>query len=95
MSWDAVDGAESYLIHYGNANQSDPKEATMMGYSESNNWKLAKENVPVFNEGDDIYFYVQTYREKGIGDNEVEKAKYLHDGNYLGSAWSSAVVITK
>lgn len=95
VSWDAVDGAKSYLIHYGNANQSEPSQATLMGYSETNTWTLAKEDVPTLAEGDKIYLYVQTYNELGVGANDVEKARYLHDGEFTGSAWSEVVELTK
>ena len=45
MSWNAVDGAQAYVIHYGNANESDPHEATFMGYSETTSWTLASKDV--------------------------------------------------
>ncbi|WP_438766901.1 hypothetical protein [Enterococcus sp. DIV0436a] len=45
MSWNAVDGAQAYVIHYGNANESDPHEATFMGYSETTSWTLAVKDI--------------------------------------------------
>ena len=95
VSFDSVDGAKSYVIHYANANESDPHDAKMMGYSETNSWTLASENVPVLSEGDKIYIYVQTYNDLGIGADEIEKARYLHDGDFLGSAWSEPIVLAK
>lgn len=94
ISWDAVDGAQAYVIHYGDANQSDPHQAVKMGYSETNNWTLAAEDVPILEAGDEIYFYVQTFNNLGEGANDIEKAAFLNE-NKLGSAWSNPVVLTK
>lgn len=68
-----------------------------MGYSETNSWTLAAEKVPELQEGDFILVTVQTYNVKAPSDfaTEVEKAAYLHDGQFTGSAWSKAVLITK
>lgn len=76
------------MIHYGTANVTNPHEATFMGYSETNSWKLTSGDIPAHVAGDKICFYVQTYEEKGQGANDIEKAKYLHDGEFLGSEWS-------
>lgn len=94
LNWDAVPGAKSYLIHYGGPNESDPTQAIFMGYSETNSWTLANSDVPEHNVGDKLYFYVQTYNELGVSATDVEKAKYLHDGEFTGSAWSQVVEIT-
>jgi len=66
-----------------------------MGYSETADWILSVADVPTLETGDEIYLYVQTYNDKGVGDNDLEKARYLHDGPFTGSAWSVPVVITK
>ncbi|MCC4043754.1 fibronectin type III domain-containing protein [Enterococcus gallinarum] len=95
LSWDAVEGAQSYVLHYGNANQSEPIQAVNMGYSETNSWTLATGDVPELAAGDKIYLYVQTYREKGVGITDVEKARYLHDGDFVGSAWSEPIILEK
>ena len=95
LSWDVVEEAQSYVIHYGGANQSEPTQAVDMGYSETSAWTLAAGDVPTLTTGDKIYLYVQTYREKGVGVTEVEKARYLHDGPYTGSAWSEPITLTK
>ncbi|WP_311924264.1 fibronectin type III domain-containing protein [Enterococcus avium] len=95
MLWNAVDGAKAYIIHYGNANQSNPSDAAFMGYSETANWSLNTGDVPTLNDGDQLYFYVQTYNEVGIGDNDVDKAQYLHDGSFTGSEWSEPAIVTK
>ncbi|GMC00399.1 fibronectin type III domain-containing protein [Enterococcus thailandicus] len=95
ITFDSVEGAKAYIVHYGDANQSDPKQAIMMGYSETNNWTLVKDNVPVLTDGDKIYLYVQTYNDVGVGNTDIEKAQYLHDGDFLGSAWSEPIVLTK
>lgn len=94
ISWNAVDGAQSYVIHYGNANESDPHDATMMGYSETTSWTLAAKDVPSLNSTDKIYLYVQTFNKKGTGANDIEKAALLNE-NALGSAWSDPVILTK
>lgn len=94
MSWNAVDGAQAYVIHYGNANESDPHEATFMGYSETTFWTLASKDVPSLVSTDKIYLYVQTFNKKGTGANDTEKAAYLNE-HALGSAWSDAVILTK
>ena len=83
------------MTHYGDANVSDPKQANMMGYSEKPSWMLAAKNVPTLEVGDKIYVYVQTYNDVGVGVDEVEKARYLHDGDFLGSAWSEPIILTK
>ncbi|WP_347962629.1 fibronectin type III domain-containing protein [Lactococcus formosensis] len=97
MEWDEADGALAYLTHYGDANQGAPSELKYMGYSETNSWTLAAENVPSLQEGDFILITVQTYNVKAPESikTEVEKAAYLHDGQFTGSAWSKAVQITK
>ncbi len=94
LDWDSVDEAQSYLTHYSGANQPDPKDATFMGYSETNSWTLQAADVPTLEAGDDIFIYVQAYKEKGIGTDDVEKAKYLHDGEFTGSDWSEPVMLT-
>lgn len=93
ISFDAVEGAKSYVIHYANANDSDPHKAIFMGYTETNTWTLTSENVPSLNVGDKLYFYVQTFNDLGDGVNDIEKASYLNN-NKLGSAWSEPTIIT-
>lgn len=97
VNWDKVEGALSYLTHYGDANQGEPSELKYMGYSETNSWTLAAENVPELQTGEFITITVQTYNVKAPGDidTEVEKAAYLHDGPFTGSAWSTAITLTK
>lgn len=65
-----------------------------MGYSEQNSWILSTDDVPILAEGDKIYIYIQTFTEKGIGDDDIAKAAYLNE-NKLGSAWSKSVILTK
>lgn len=68
-----------------------------MGYTESNSWVLASENVPEMQSGDFIILAVQAYTEMAPEDimTDIEKARYLHDGPFTGSAWSVAIAITK
>lgn len=95
VDFNSVSGAQSYVIHYGGANQTDPHDSTMMGYSETNSWTLATADVPELKAGDTISLYVQSYQDKGVGADEVEKARYLHDGEFTGSAWSAEIKLTK
>lgn len=93
ISWIAVPGALSYLIHYGDKNDADPKNAIYMGYSETNAFSLAADDVPVAALADKIYFFIQAFNIKApSGSTNVEKAAALHDyekaGNTQGSAWS-------
>lgn len=94
ISWDAVDGAQAYVIHYGDANESDPHKAVKMGYSETTSWKLDAADVPTLEAGDEIYFYVQAFNEIGEGASDIEKAAFLNE-NKLGSAWSEPIILTK
>ncbi|EOC0735156.1 fibronectin type III domain-containing protein [Enterococcus faecalis] len=94
VTFNAVERAKSYVIHYGNANESDPHQATFMGYTETNSWMLAAVDVPALNTGDKIYLYVQTFNDLGEGATDIDKAAYLHD-NKLGSEWSDSVILTK
>lgn len=95
LIWDAVGDVQSYLIHYGGANQAEPIEAVNLGYSETNSWNLVAGDVPELTTGDEIYLYVQAYREKGVGATDAEKARFLHDGPYTGSDWSTPTILTK
>ncbi|EPF4429086.1 fibronectin type III domain-containing protein [Escherichia coli] len=95
LSWDPVLGAKSYIPHYTDANQSDPHDANKMGYTETNSWTLSAEDMPQLETDDEIRFYIQTYNEVGEGSNDIEKARYLHDGPFTGSAWSEPIILTK
>ncbi|WP_285164375.1 hypothetical protein, partial [Mycobacterium tuberculosis] len=46
LDWDTVSEAKAYLIHYADANKTDPHDAKYMGYTETNSWTLSAENVP-------------------------------------------------
>lgn len=94
VTWDSVEEAQAYVTHYGGANQADPKEAKFMGYSETTTWTLKAADVPELEAGDKIYIYVQSFREKGEGANEIEKARFLNEGAFTGSPWSKEVVLT-
>lgn len=94
LSWDTIPKAQAYVIHYSNANESDPHDATMMGYSETTSWTLAAKDVPTLNSGEKLYLYVQTFNVKGRGATDIEKAAYLNE-HELGSAWSDPVILTK
>lgn len=94
VDWESVLGAQAYLTHYSEANQSEPKDAKFMGYSEKNSWTLKAADVPVLKAGDKLYIYVQAFKQKGIGADDIAKAQYLHDGPFTGSAWSVPVILT-
>lgn len=93
ISWIKVPGAKSYIIHYGPPKDSDEKNAIFMEYSETNTFKLPASKVPVgsVQTGDLYYFWIQAYNELGVGATTEEKARYLHDGQFTGSAWSAAI----
>lgn len=93
LSWGEAEGAKSYVVHYGDANDSNPENAIYMGYSEINTWTISPEDLPSHEPGDEIYFWVQAYGIKGKGETDIEKAQYLHDGPFLGSAWSDVVSV--
>ncbi|MDR2059471.1 MAG: fibronectin type III domain-containing protein [Lactococcus lactis] len=97
LNWDAVLKAKAYLIHYADANKTDPHDAKYMGYTETNSWTLATANVPTLVTGDKIYFYVQAYNVVApSGTTEIGKAAALHDAdNITGSAWSAPTILTK
>lgn len=95
LEWDSVGKAQAYLTHYSEANHADPKDAKFMGYTETNSWTLQAADVPALKTGDKLYLYVQAYKEKGVGADDVAKAIYLHDGEFTGSAWSTVVILTK
>lgn len=94
ISFDLVNGAKSYVVHYSGVNQSDQHDAIFMGYTETNSWKLSATDVPALESGDKLYCYVQTFNKLGVGENDIEKASYLNS-NALGSAWSSALIVEK
>lgn len=96
LTFNSVAGAKSYVTHYGNANQTAEVDLTLMGYTEGNTWTLKASDVPALQSGDTINLHVQAYNELGVGADDVEKARYLHDGQFTGSAWSQpAVQLTK
>lgn len=93
VDWSSVDGAKSYVVHYGDVGKTT-KDAVYMGYSETDNFTLANSDVPAHVAGDKIYFYVQAFAETGTGANDVEKAAELNSGNHLGSEWSKVSSVT-
>ena len=95
VTWTPVSGAQSYVTHYGDANETTPTDLTYMGYTETNTWTLAAADVPTMVTDDVLTIHVQTYNDLGVGATDVEKARYLHDGQFTGSAWSEAVTVTK
>lgn len=64
-----------------------------MGYTESTEWILPAEDLPTHGQGDMIYSWVQAYSVVGRGASNAEKAQYLHDGYFVGSAWSDRVAV--
>lgn len=93
-NWEADDEAESYLAHYGDANTTDPHDAKYMGYTETNSFHLDAKDVPAHVAGDKIPIYIQAYTLKvpdKVAPTNIDKARYLHDGPFTGSAWSAVV----
>lgn len=93
-AWDVVKNAKAYLIHYGDANVSDPTQTVKMGYTETNSWTLSAANVPTLADNDKLYLYIQAFSDLGEGANDIEKAKFLNE-NKFGSEWSEPIVLTK
>lgn len=97
LTWAAVQGANAYIIHYGKDATTDPTKAKYMEYSEGLTYTLKAADIPVeATSGDKVTFYIQAYHEKApatITDPAL-KAKYLHDGQFTGSAWSAAKELT-
>mgnify|MGYP004715967261 CR=1 FL=1 len=88
VSWDAVDGAKAYVLHYGGGNQNDGHAATLVGYSGTTDWTLSAADVPAHAAGDTIYFYAQAFNKVGTGSTDIEKAQNLNT-TALGSDWSA------
>lgn len=96
LTWDKVDGALAYVIHYGDANVTDPKLAIKMGYSETNAWTLNSADVPAHTDTDKLSFYVQSFSVLGTGDTDIAKAQQLNTAEDItGSAWSTAFELAK
>ena len=97
LDWKSDPKVKAYLIHYADANKTDPHDAKYMGYTETKSWILSAENVPTLTAGDKFYLYVQAYFEEAPADieTEIDKAAYLHYGDFTGSPWSEAVILTK
>lgn len=96
VNWDKVEGALSYLTHYGDANQGVTSGLKYIGYSETNSWTLAAENVPKLEVGDFITVTIQAYHVVAPSDlTDKEKAEFLDKGTLPGSEWSDPVMLTK
>lgn len=96
INWDKVEGALAYLTHYGDANQGVTSGLKYIGYSETNSWTLAAENVPKLEVGDFITVTIQAYHVAAPSDlTEKEKAEFLDNGSLPGSEWSDPVILTK
>lgn len=96
LAWDKTEGALAYVIHYGDANVTDPKLATFMGYSEKNEWTLNSTDVPAHTDADKLSFYVQAFAVVGTGDTDVDKAQQLNTASDItGSAWSDVFELIK
>lgn len=93
VGWLPVDGAKSYVVHYGDVGKTT-NDATYMGYSETTEFTLAAEDVPAHTAGDKIYFYVQAFDVVGTGDDDLAKAEELNAGKHTGSAWSKVSSVT-
>lgn len=95
LAWQPVSGAKSYVIHYGNANVTDAKQLTFMGYTETNSFTLPASDVPANTPGDKLTFAVQTFAKTGEGADNIAKAEYLNT-KASGSAWGNlTAVVTK
>lgn len=93
LTWTAEPTAQSYVIHYIDKATTDPHEMTLMGYVEGNTWTLDEAKHGAEMTGKKFTVAVQSYKEKGVGANETEKARYLHDGQFVGSEWSTPLIV--
>lgn len=93
VNWSAVDGAKSYVIHYGNPGQTTG-DAKFMEYTTGTSYTLSADKVPAHNSGDKIYFYVQAFKDLGQGTTTEAQAEYLNAGQFLGSDWSKVASVT-
>lgn len=89
LNWNAVSGAKSYIIHYIDKDTSTSSELTSMGYSETTSWELPESVHGSTMAGKEFTLAVQAYNEVGVGSTPIDKANYLHDGEFEGSVWSS------
>lgn len=83
MTWDKVNGAKSYVIHYGVKGSA----ADRMHYTETNSFTL---NDVIFNgtlAGVQLDVYVQTFNEVFDGSTEIEQAENANIHGH-GSEWS-------
>lgn len=93
VSWNAVDGAKSYVLHYGDPGKTTG-DATYMEYATGTSYTLPADKVPAHVAGDKIYFYVQAFSDVGVGDTTEAQAEYLNAGNFTGSDWSKVASVT-
>ena len=93
VTWRAVDGAKSYVIHYGNPGQTTG-DAKFMEYTTGTSYTLPADKVPTHKSGDKIYFYVQAFGDTGQGATTEDQAEYLNAGQFLGSDWSKVASAT-
>lgn len=93
LNWNAVTGAKSYVVHYGDANKVG-KDETFMGYSVAPTWTLAADKVPAHVAGDKMTFNVMSYPAVGVGADDIAKAAYLNNAQVTGSDWADDSVVT-
>lgn len=77
--------APSYVVHMGET--SDPKDAVIMYYTETNSLTVNDALTGETLSGKTKYFWVQAYDRLGNGATDVDKAQDLNL-NALGSQWS-------
>ncbi|GAX05363.1 hypothetical protein IWT25_00667 [Secundilactobacillus pentosiphilus] len=93
VTWSAVTGAKSYVLHYGNPGQKDGA-ATFMEYTTNTSYTLPANKVPDHSTGDEINFYVQSFKDTGVGTTTEDQAQYLNAGQFTGSEWSNIATAT-
>lgn len=93
LTWTPEPTAQSYVIHYIDKATTDAHELIAMGYVEGNTWTLDEAKHGADMTGKKFTVAVQSYKEKGVGADEAAKARYLHDGEFVGSAWSTPLIV--
>lgn len=93
LTWDAVPGAKSYVIHYGFSDKTRTDDK-YMEYSEGTTYTLTADKIPAHDADAKLYFYVQSFGDVGVGNTTEAQAEYLNAGEFTGSDWSRAATVT-
>lgn len=96
MSFGAVKGAQSYVVHYIDKDTSNAVELVDMGYTETTTWELPESVHGVPMSGEKFTLAVQAFKTKStISGTGVEKARDMHDNHQDGSQSEWSTPLTK